>query len=588
MMQKIFYFFILLILATSCRNVFDEKIQAEANYEKELGSKLYNEENYDSAIIYFRSALQLYGKLTDTVSLGNIHHNIGMSFNEQNKYDSALFHYHVAMVYFIKTEQNLSNTFKMIGHIHDRYNNYDYALKYYQQSLETLDTIADPDEKYYLYSDFGSVYKSKMMYDSSLHYYQKMLQSSEIDPFMNANIGITYDSLKQTDRALFYYHLSLDSLNAETENKNINLIASVMASLGTLFIKQNNLDSATYYKNSIDNILNYVSDKEYQIEIWKMYSSYYELIGDETKAIYYFKKYTQAWLELYNENRTIGYSIMQVELNLAENEQLRLKAEQSEQITKYISIFSLIILTFVFGITALLLYSGYKRRMQKQKYEFELEKKAATERTIFDGEEKAKYDLSDYIHASLAGEVRSVSEIIKNSPLAEQQKTDLLERIDQVLKKVRNISHELGPASLKTGGLKDAIFDMCSEMQSIFHLKVNHICKVEKRFDATFELKVYRIIQDLKNNIIAHARATESDIQILQSDNNLSITVEDNGIGFDINDLKKSKGIGIRNIEAKVQNLNGVVEFNSQVGEGTCALIEIPIVYRNLNELQIN
>jgi signal transduction histidine kinase len=226
------------------------------------------------------------------------------------------------------------------------------------------------------------------------------------------------------------------------------------------------------------------------------------------------------------------------------------------------------------------LYILYKRRSQKQKRRYEIEKKEITERTIFESEEKAKFDLSDYIHTTLAGDVRNVSEIIKESPIEEQSKVNILTRTSEILKKVRSISHELGPGSLKTGGLKDGLFDMCAEIQDIYKIRVNYVCKVDERFEANFELKVYRIIQDLKNNILAHSKATEADFQILKSNNKLSITVEDNGIGFDSKDPKYKKGLGVRNIEAKVGNLNGNVEFSSMPGDGTCVLIEIPLPLR--------
>ncbi len=105
---------------------------------------------------------------------------------------------------------------------------------------------------------------------------------------------------------------------------------------------------------------------------------------------------------------------------------------------------------------------------------------------------------------------------------------------------------------------------------------MNYICQINERFEQNFELKVYRIIQDLKNNILAHAKATEIDIQVLKSNNTLKVTVEDNGQGFNLSEAKQKKGIGLLNIEAKVSNLNGNVEFNSIAGDGTCVLIEIP------------
>jgi len=566
-----------LIVLSTCNTAHKEQMQRGIDL-KDLGNDYYVKANYDSALHYYRQAQNIFNSIGDKANLGKVHHNIGMSFNDKNQYDSALFNYQKALVYKIETSLYYSDTYKMIGHIHSNYGNNRFALEYYFKSLLNVDSIKFPSEKNLLYADIGFVYKKKEQYDSSLVYLHKAMRDTSPDfdfGFVYANLAITYDSLQQTDSALFYYHKSLNWLN--TQKKDINITSSVMASLGSLFIRQSNIDSATHYKSRIDSIFYYVTNKEYVNEILLMYSKYYALRSDINKAYSYNNQYLDSWLALYNQNRTIGYSVMQVELNLAENEAKLIENEKREQRNRLVSIIVILLIVSFSIILFIIISSRNRRRTQKQKHRFEIEKNAAVAQTLFEAEEKSKYDLSDYIHTTLASDVRDVSEIIKETPIEEQSKENILTRTTEIWKKVRSVSHELGPASLKTNGLKDALFDMSQDIEEIYHISVNMICTIEQRFDENFELKVYRIIQDLKNNILAHAQATEIDIQLLKAGDKLSITVEDNGVGFDTQSTEKKKGIGVRNIEAKVGNLKGNVEFNSIIGDGTCVLIEIPI-----------
>jgi two-component system, NarL family, sensor kinase len=97
----------------------------------------------------------------------------------------------------------------------------------------------------------------------------------------------------------------------------------------------------------------------------------------------------------------------------------------------------------------------------------------------------------------------------------------------------------------------------------------------DKRLDQTVEVTIYRIIQELINNTLKHAEATEVYVQLNQDDQHLTISVEDNGKGFDINKLNQTKGIGIQNIENRVAYLNGKIDIQSSEGKGTLTFIEI-------------
>jgi two-component system NarL family sensor kinase len=87
---------------------------------------------------------------------------------------------------------------------------------------------------------------------------------------------------------------------------------------------------------------------------------------------------------------------------------------------------------------------------------------------------------------------------------------------------------------------------------------------------------IYRIVQELINNTVKHANASEAIVQLMGSEKGLHLTVEDNGCGFDPKKLK-TPGVGINNIRSRVDFLNGALEFNSEIGVGTTINVEVPI-----------
>jgi two-component system, NarL family, sensor kinase len=94
------------------------------------------------------------------------------------------------------------------------------------------------------------------------------------------------------------------------------------------------------------------------------------------------------------------------------------------------------------------------------------------------------------------------------------------------------------------------------------------------RMPDAVEITSYRIIQELLNNMLKHAAATEAMVQVIRDEGRLNIVVEDNGKGFDTNALAEKKGAGWVNIKARVDYLKGQLELNSEPGKGTQVNIE--------------
>jgi signal transduction histidine kinase len=144
-------------------------------------------------------------------------------------------------------------------------------------------------------------------------------------------------------------------------------------------------------------------------------------------------------------------------------------------------------------------------------------------------------------------------------------------------KEVRSISHSMIPNALIKSGLVAAVRDFVNRMGTE-KLKINLVVLgLNERLPENIETVIYRVLQELINNIIKHAQANEVTIQLIRESNEFMLMVEDNGKGFDLEKTMQQQGIGLKNITSRVEYLNGQVNYDTAVGKGTTVIIEIPL-----------
>ena len=151
-------------------------------------------------------------------------------------------------------------------------------------------------------------------------------------------------------------------------------------------------------------------------------------------------------------------------------------------------------------------------------------------------------------------------------------------QLDSAIAEMRRLAHNMMPESLLKFGLIQAIQDYC---ESINESKILQLTfkdfGINKRLENDTEIILYRVIQELVNNAIKHAQAENIMIQLVKNDNHITLTVEDDGKGFDVKTLEKIKSFGLNNIQSRVDYLKGNLEIDSKQNIGTSFYITIPV-----------
>ena len=149
--------------------------------------------------------------------------------------------------------------------------------------------------------------------------------------------------------------------------------------------------------------------------------------------------------------------------------------------------------------------------------------------------------------------------------------------VDDSCTEVRNLSHSMMPQAFFQSGLTDAVKNFIDKIENK-NLRISFNAEGDlENLDKNTEIMIYRIIQECLQNIIKHADAAKVDISITLENDEIDVTIEDNGVGFDTSLLEEKEGMGMRNIRSRVEFLNGKLDINSEPGNGTVVAFFVPI-----------
>ena len=223
----------------------------------------------------------------------------------------------------------------------------------------------------------------------------------------------------------------------------------------------------------------------------------------------------------------------------------------------------------------------YSKKLERQKSELEKQYAIEQERT------RMARELHDGLGSMLSGIKHSFAalknQVIMDSNLDNKFNSNI-EKLNDTIKELRNISHSISPDGLLLYGLENSLRDYCNNITSPGVLNISFKALDTEKMLLTEEqaFHSFRIVQELLQNIIKHSGASNAIVQISYNHNCLYITVEDDGKGFEIDDDLNKKGMGLKNIESRIKILKGKMDYRTTASEGTSVLMEIPCAEKNI------
>jgi len=202
-----------------------------------------------------------------------------------------------------------------------------------------------------------------------------------------------------------------------------------------------------------------------------------------------------------------------------------------------------------------------------------VEKQQEIVQAYIDGIEKEKLRISEELHDDIGSKLSNLNQFVSDKEIFSKGTS---RKIESIINDVRSISHKLSPNKITFFSFKEQIENVVEE--ALFNTNIEYTLHFNNEFMFLIEsqkLNIYRIIQEFLHNAIKHSKATIIEIELSKLENNLILSIEDNGVGFVVEE--KKSGLGLINIQRRVDYLHGKIELSSVLNKGTFALVSIPI-----------
>lgn len=420
----------------------------------------------------------------------------------------------------------------------------DSALPYYYRGVTIATALADKKLFSSLYLAIGNAALQKEQNDTAAQYFEKVISLNK-----DRNTGLLFGYI------LPRYSLGMAYRKMKQYGKAEKVLLEGLDKAGRTGLTENEYDGHGVLSDVYEGMGRYKEALEQAV----IYNRQRDSINEESK------------IKAINEIE-IKYRTAQKDKELLQQEMMITRQEKtiSRNNITIAATASGLLLVLAGGIT----FYRNKRKIDQRNAEIVKLKAAAA------GEEKERARISRELHDGLGGMITGIKMNLRT--LQKQEDTTALPgKLDGIMQmlqamgdEIRKTAHNLMPDALQEHDLQQALQLYCNQMNTAQQQVSLQFLGDPDITDKSLELAVYRIIQELVQNIVKHAQASLAEIQVIHNKDTLCISAEDNGIGFDSG---QGEGMGLQNIKNRVQALNGYCAITSVPGKGTTAFIEIDL-----------
>lgn len=568
---------------------------AKSNYC--LGYFYYDRCDIDSAYYYFTKSEKAYKQIKDNIYLGRVINSKSNILNFKKDFSGS----EVLAVRALKLGQKnkdyllIYNCYITLGNALKGINDNGTALEYYSKAYQTLDNLKSEPQYILLKAQasnyIGGVYQKKKEFGRAMSYFKDALKQ---DDFRKNNIvmycyltnNLAYSKFKTGDKsclAQFKEVLKIaDSLN------NIPIQVSCKINLSEYYLAQNDTTKALLNSNE-------AQQQAHNTKIFEDELKSLELLAkiDPIKGSFYNERYIKLTDSLQSNERATRDKFARIEFETDEivNQKNDIETEKDEISLQRWLILGFGLLLLLLGIS---LYYSTAQRTKNKELQFVQEQQKANEeiyrlmldqqQKIEEGKQIEKKRMSQELHDGVMGRLAGIRLNLfiltkKTDTETINRCLDYINQIQSVEKEIRTIAHDLNKNFFSgdtpfVNMVKNLFTAIETHSVIIFELHIEETIDWEKVSNNS-KMQIYRIVQEALQNIDKYAKAKRGIITMIKTENTIAIAISDDGMGFDIRKIKS--GIGLKNMHARMQELGGKINIQSQAGKGTQINLTIPI-----------
>lgn len=572
----------------------DTLTMAKASYFSGIS---HSEKNHnDSAFFYYNQAEKLYIDIKDRSLLGEIglskayiYYDIGEFVQCESEAIKAL--------RLLEEKQSTIDIYKcnnLIASALLGQSNYPEAIKYYRKALDQLENLRRegyPEDvisnfRASSYNNLGHVYVKEQDYPDAIEIYREALSKDDIKavaPSLYAKLlnNLAYAKFRSGNYAglpeMFY-----SSLRVRDSIKDQQGIVASHINLGEYYAGKDNMALAISHLKKAYNDARKIGSNDDILNSSKILSEI-----DKKDGAFYAEQYIDLNERMQNAAKANREKFARIEY---ETDKLQDEKEALAKKNSYIIGISLIVLLFVAAIFMIyylnsrnkeLLLIQEQQKANEEIYQLMFEQQSNIESARSEEKNRIAMELHDGILNNIYA-VRLNLEFINKKSDEESivKRKEYIKELQTVESEIRAVSHDLSRNDIFSQGqdfgamLHYMITTQKNNFNTGFDAEIDPSINWET-INNTCKINIYRIVQESLQNINKYSQALNAGVEILKKDDNLSIIVTDDGIGFDPE--KAKGGIGLRNLRKRADDLKGTLNITSQSGKGASVEIVFPL-----------
>ncbi len=599
------------------KNAIEFSIRGFYNINNKLNQK-------DRALKLIEKVEKYKDSISDSYLLGGIYLKKAAVFSSTKNHKKAVQYYTKAINYYSEKDSVYkADALYFRGNENFHKGQFFDALKDYQLASNYYEKLGDQQYHFYTLASIISVYGVNGFNKKTIEERKKLIQK-KIEQKQTSSLHIDYynqslnykkiDSIKQQEESLLKAY-KLTTKLGKNRVKPVHMVI-LTSTLSSFYSSQNNLvkakqflDEAEKYHRKIDENTSYTAEflrakarylfkqKKYNLAIENALNSYniskktgavtsmmhsgellstiYTKIGNEQKALTFFKNYSNIKDSIFSVTKTNALSYYQTLYETEKKEKeintqkasIKLLSKENEA-KKRLLIYGGISLVLVFLIIYLLRNKQLSEKKRKIQEEY-------SQKLLLSQEEERKR-ISKDLHDSLGQSLL----LIKNKiSLKNDKKTETL--VNNAIEEMRSISRVLHPFQLEEIGISKALENLIHQLDESYESTYifGEIDEITTNLNQSQQVNVFRIVQECLSNIIKHAKAASAKVSLIEQEKTIIITIQDNGVGFDFSEKYNDfKSLGLKTIKERVRFLKGSIKIDSIKNTGTTFHIKFPTI----------
>ncbi len=541
----------------------------------------FNRGNSEKSLEIINLALNFVNKADDLENIKTFD-NYGLILHSLSRHDEAA----EAHLKALKISEENEDSYSMVVSLSNLGNIYYYlgqqnkALDYHNRALEICLKNGYKNYIANCYGNLGLVYRATNQPDKALQAYKRAIElyrdmNEKFDLAIGLmNLGVFYEYLDDFKNAKKNY---IESYKISQEIKDEIGVVLTLNNLAVIEAKTKDYRKALVLLDSSLVVAQRINYKEGYKHIYFAYSETYYKIGNYKEA-YKNRAFFEQWKDSVSNERYLNkiteletkYETEKKEKEISILSEQQLKNEilinQQRNQMKWLGVIGI-----VAAILAFLIFLVYKQRGANKK---QLELINAIEDTQTAERKRIAQDLHDSVGGSLALLKNKIQTVVENQDNPSKELLSTIQTVEKTSNDVRQIAHNLMPSELIKFGLVSAIQSILDQLNSDELKAQLYAHNMEQRIDTVKEVHLFRITQEVIQNVLKHAKAKNLTVYLNKYAKHLSLMVEDDGDGFVEN---TNEGLGIGGIKQRVEQLKGSLNIDSSSGRGTTFNIQIPV-----------